>query len=111
MRYVNVLILLLSAVLAAPPATCQVNADLAAEVREAERAFAGAMAARSHAAFVSYLAEEAVFFSRHGVLRGKAAVAEGVNAGVAPRHPRSDWYCGGARTLGRQAPDAPRRAS
>ena len=59
---------------AAPvPAT---HEELAAQVRAAEIAFAKSMADRDHAAFVSHLADEAVFFGR-GVLRGKAAVAEG----------------------------------
>lgn len=50
-------------------------AALAAEVRAAEAAFARSMAERDHAAFVAHLADEAVFFSDRGVLRGKAAVA------------------------------------
>ena len=59
---------------AAPiPAT---NEELAAQVRAAEMAFAKSMADRDHAAFVSHLSDEAVFFGR-GVLRGKAAVAAG----------------------------------
>lgn len=59
---------------AAPaPAT---NEELAAQVRAAEIAFAKSMADRDHAAFVSHVADEAVFFGR-GVLRGKAAVAAG----------------------------------
>jgi ketosteroid isomerase-like protein len=35
------------------------------------------MAARDHAAFGTYIADEALFFSRKGVLRGRAAVMEG----------------------------------
>jgi len=50
--------------------------DLAAEVRAAETAFARGMADRDHAAFVSHLADEAVFFSKDA-LRGRGAVAEG----------------------------------
>jgi ketosteroid isomerase-like protein len=46
-----------------------------AELRERERAFAKTMADRDHAAFVSYLSEESVFFGASGPLRGKAAVA------------------------------------
>jgi len=49
---------------------------LASQVRAAETAFAKSMADRDHAAFVSHVAEEAVFFSRQ-VLRGRSAVAEG----------------------------------
>jgi ketosteroid isomerase-like protein len=48
---------------------------LAAQVRAAEAAFARTMADRDHAAFVGYLADEAVFFSERGVLRGRNAVA------------------------------------
>jgi ketosteroid isomerase-like protein len=77
MRYADVLILCLGAMVTARGGTSQTNADRTAQVREAERGFASAMAARNHAAFASYLAEDAVFVSRQGVLRGKAAVAAG----------------------------------
>jgi ketosteroid isomerase-like protein len=49
--------------------------DLAAQVRATEQAFAKTMADRDHAGFMSFLADEAVFFGRAGVSRGKAAVA------------------------------------
>ena len=49
---------------------------LAEAVREREVAFARTMADRNHAAFVSFLAEEAIFLD-FGVLRGREAVAEG----------------------------------
>lgn len=49
--------------------------DLAAEVRNAERAFAKTMADRDHAAFATHVAEEAIFFNRKGPLKGRAAVA------------------------------------
>ena len=55
------------------------GADLAAleaEVRTAEQAFAKTMADRDHAAFVSHLAEDAVFVGREP-LRGREAVAAG----------------------------------
>jgi ketosteroid isomerase-like protein len=52
-------------------------ADLREEVADTERAFAQTMADRDHAAFTSFLSEEAVFFGDAGVLRGKGAVAEG----------------------------------
>jgi ketosteroid isomerase-like protein len=54
------------------------NADLQAQVRESERAFAKTMADRDHAAFVSFLSEEAIFFSgpRGAALRGRKAVAD-----------------------------------
>lgn len=50
---------------------------LAATVAETERAFAKTMADRDHAAFVSFLSDEAVFFSEPQVLRGRQAVADG----------------------------------
>ena len=58
------------------PAWAQTNEELKEQVRRAEAAFAKTMADRDHAAFVSFLADEAVFFGR-GVRRGKAQVAEG----------------------------------
>jgi len=45
------------------------------QVRQAETAFAKTMADRDHAAFVSFLSDEAIFMGRTP-LRGKAAVAE-----------------------------------
>ena len=50
--------------------------DAAPAVRETERAFAKTMADRDHAAFVSFLSDEAVFVGGRGPLRGKKAVAE-----------------------------------
>lgn len=52
---------------------------LEGEVRAAEEAFAKTMADRDHDAFVSFLAEDAVFLGRT-VLRGRTAVAEGWKA-------------------------------
>jgi glutathione peroxidase len=54
----------------------QTNAELKEQLRQTEVAFAKTMADRDHAAFVSFLADEAVFLGRTA-LRGKAAVAEG----------------------------------
>lgn len=45
------------------------------QVGDTERAFAKTMADRDHAAFSTFLSEEAVFFSGPEPLRGKAAVA------------------------------------
>lgn len=70
---------LAAAVLAAGGGGAGAAEDLAAlreEVRKAEAAFAKSMADRDHAAFVSFLADEAVFYGREP-LRGKAAVAAG----------------------------------
>lgn len=56
----------------------ETNADLQAQVRDTERAFAKTMADRDHAAFTSFLSEETVFFSgpKGTALRGKKAVAD-----------------------------------
>jgi ketosteroid isomerase-like protein len=51
-------------------------AELAQVVRERELAFAKTMATRDHAAFATFVSEEAVFMGRT-VLRGRAAVSEG----------------------------------
>ena len=52
-------------------------AALSAEVRNAERAFAKTMADRDHAAFVSWLSEEAIFVGPKTTFRGRQSVAEG----------------------------------
>ncbi len=52
------------------------SADLQKQVREREVAFAKTMADRDHAAFTSFVSEEAIFMGRTA-LRGRAAVAEG----------------------------------
>lgn len=50
-------------------------ADLQQQVAATERAFAKSMADRDHAAFASFLSDEAIFFSGSKVLRGKQQVA------------------------------------
>ncbi|HZE88563.1 MAG TPA: DUF4440 domain-containing protein, partial [Verrucomicrobiae bacterium] len=55
--------------------TAETNQELAQQVRATETAFAATMAARDHAAFTSFLADEAVFFGGRTVQRGKVAVA------------------------------------
>ena len=45
------------------PAPRASNADLVRQVAEAERAFAKTMADRDHAAFATFVSEEAVFFT------------------------------------------------
>ncbi len=69
--------LALAAVTLSAAPTPQSTSDLQAEVRGAERAFAKTMADRDHAAFTSFLADEAVFFGGATPLRGKAAIAAG----------------------------------
>lgn len=66
--------LLLAALLAGPAAPAETNAQLQEQVRQTETAFAKTMADRDHAAFVSFLADETVWFGKD-VLRGKDAVA------------------------------------
>jgi len=60
---------------AVPGADGADNAELATQLRATEEAFARTMADRDHAAFVTFLADEAVFFGRAGELRGRDAVA------------------------------------
>ena len=50
---------------------------LVAQVKAAECAFARSMAERNPLAFAACLSEQAVFFGRQSVLRGKAAVVQG----------------------------------
>ena len=54
---------------------CETREELAAQVKATEAAFAKSMADRDHAAFTSYLSDEAVFFGPNGGTRGKTAVA------------------------------------
>jgi len=56
--------------------TAESKDKLQNQVRETERAFARSMAQRDHAAFTSFLSEEAVFLSSKTPLRGRKAVAE-----------------------------------
>ena len=51
--------------------------DLQQQVADTERAFAHTMSARDHAAFMTFLSEEAVFLSGSATLRGKQQVAAG----------------------------------
>ncbi|HET9481045.1 MAG TPA: DUF4440 domain-containing protein [Candidatus Polarisedimenticolia bacterium] len=57
--------------------TIAAGEDQAARVRAAEISFAKTMADRNHGAFVSHIADEAVFFGGATVLRGRAAFGEG----------------------------------
>ena len=71
MRVLSLIAALVLCAFTAPNAA----ADAAAEqVRSAEQAFAGTMAARDHAAFSRHIAEDAVFFDGEKAIRGKAAV-------------------------------------
>jgi ketosteroid isomerase-like protein len=63
--------------LIAAPLFAQPKPGLTEQVRRAELAFAKTMADRDHAAFRSFLADEAVFVGAGRVLRGAEAVAAG----------------------------------
>jgi ketosteroid isomerase-like protein len=67
-------IALLGACAGAPPRMD--NAALQRQLTDTELAFAKTMADRDHAAFASFIAEEAVFLSGGKPLRGKAAVVD-----------------------------------
>jgi ketosteroid isomerase-like protein len=56
--------------------TVEERAQWEAEVRAAETAFAKSMADRDHAAFAGFVADDAVFFGRNAVTRGKPAVVD-----------------------------------
>lgn len=58
----------------AAAAQAQDRPELARQIFVAESSFAQTMATRDAAAFAAFVAEEAVFFSRNGSQRGKAAV-------------------------------------
>lgn len=66
---------LIAIVSLAPAHAQRGGASAVDQVRAAETAFAKSMADRNPAAFTALLADEAVFFSGKGVMRGKAAVA------------------------------------
>ena len=74
MRRIALLLLSVSIVLCNTVAESQTKDDLAVQVREAERAFAGTMSTRDFSAFGSYVSDEAVFFNGQNPTRGKSAV-------------------------------------
>jgi ketosteroid isomerase-like protein len=76
LRWISLVCAALLALAAVASAQRLTNAELKKQVADTERAFAATMKARDHAAFTSFLSEDAVFFSGAGeVLRGKEAVA------------------------------------
>ena len=77
MKSVWILVSCLAAVVLTGSARGESREQLALQVRAAEMAFAKSLADRKLDAFESHLAEEALFFGREGVLRGKAAVVAG----------------------------------
>ena len=68
---------LIVTLLAAGVLSAQSDSNLTEQVRRAERAFAKTMADRDHAAFRSFLADEAIFVGASRVLRGASEVAAG----------------------------------
>jgi ketosteroid isomerase-like protein len=58
-------------------AATSAHAELERQVAAAERAFARTMADRDHAAFATFVSDEAIFFTGPTPLVGKAAVAAG----------------------------------
>ncbi len=76
-RKATILAVLAFSLVVAGPGECETTAELAAQVRAAETAFAATMAGRDLAAFGSFVADEALFFGRRGVLRGRTAVVDG----------------------------------
>jgi len=67
--------LILLAGCAASPQRASVEA-LRQQVVDTERGFAKSMAERNHSAFMSFLSDEAIFFTGPTPIRGKQAVAE-----------------------------------
>lgn len=74
MKTISLLLLFALASVAPGPALGQTAEELASEVRTAEQTFAATMAERDLDAFVSHLADEAVFFTGK-VLRGAEEIA------------------------------------
>jgi ketosteroid isomerase-like protein len=70
----NAVICLALSTLAGPGAAGPSRQELQKQVADSERAFAATMKARDFAGFGSFVAEEAVFFTDEGPLRGRAAI-------------------------------------
>lgn len=77
-----------------------VHADDAADARQAEISFAKAFADRDAAKFFSFVADDAKFFSRTGMLAGKAAVVEGWSAYLKKPTPPFRWQPNRVETNG-----------
>jgi ketosteroid isomerase-like protein len=65
--------------------------DRAASLRAAETEFARSFAERDLEKFSSFVAEDAVFFSSRGVLRGRSEVVEGWRALLTAKEPPFSW--------------------
>ena len=77
MRSTILVIVALAVALTIVTADAKTKSDPRREVFAAESSFAATMAARDLKAFGTYVAPEAVFFGRRGVMRGRAAVVDG----------------------------------
>lgn len=77
MRFTIIVVVGLAMALTIVSADAKTKSDPRSQVFAAESAFAATMAARDLNAFGTYVATEAVFFGRRGVMRGRAAVVEG----------------------------------
>jgi ketosteroid isomerase-like protein len=65
--------------------------ELARQVEATERAFAKTMADRDHAAFVSFLSEETLFWNGPSALRDKQKVADAWRAYYEPKAAPFSW--------------------
>jgi ketosteroid isomerase-like protein len=77
--------------LLAAPMLAETNAELQEQVRRREAAFAKTMADRDHAAFTTFLADEAVFLSNGRATRGAAAVAAARKPLYEAKQPPFSW--------------------
>jgi ketosteroid isomerase-like protein len=76
MRLLSIVVMGISMLmLAVASAARPSNDELKKQVADTERAFAATMKARDHAAFASFLADEAIFFSGPAPLRGRENIA------------------------------------
>ena len=76
MRLLSIGVMRISTLMLAMASAARPSPDeLKKQVADTERAFAATMKARDHAAFTSFLADEAIFFAGPTPLRGREAVA------------------------------------
>ena len=69
------------------------------QVADTERTFARTMATRDHAAFMTFLSDEAVFLSGNIALRGKQQIAEGWKQLYEQPEPPFSWEPGRVEVL------------
>jgi ketosteroid isomerase-like protein len=93
LRWISLLCVALLSLAAAASAQRLSNAELKKQVTDTERAFAATMKARDHAAFTSFLSQDAVFFGGGPgeVLHGKDAVAKGWKGMYIKPEPPFSW--------------------